>query len=111
MGLREIESKDESIFCSEKSDIEVYLARACCIDNVVNCSCNAEGELKRVLSGHTSYVDEHYSGAAKRRHCYWLRRQDCVLLVETTYTWPEDVMRCTGHSKSEECAATASHTT
>ena len=28
MGLREIESKHESIFCSEKSDIEVYLPRA-----------------------------------------------------------------------------------
>ena len=25
MGLREIESKYESIFCMEKSDIEVYL--------------------------------------------------------------------------------------
>ena len=28
MGLREIESKHESIFCMEKSDIEVYLPRA-----------------------------------------------------------------------------------
>ena len=33
MGLREIESKDESVFCTEKSDFEVYLPRAWCISH------------------------------------------------------------------------------
>ena len=36
MGLREIESKSESICCAQKLDIEVYLSEACNVTKAVS---------------------------------------------------------------------------